>query len=247
MSHPIDYDAVAAAYARSRRIHPRVLEALCRDVDAGSTVLEVGCGTGNYITAIQATTDCTGWGVEPSAGMLAQARARSEAITWRQSSAESLVGLVSERSFDLVFSVDVIHHIVDKPAYIRQAYRALKPGGRLCTATDSAWMIRNRVPLSSYFPETVEHELARYPCIDDLRGWMVEAGFENVREETVEWCYDLVDAQAYRDKAFSALRLIDEAAFARGLARLEADLAQGPVPCVSRYTLLWGESTIPEV
>ncbi len=247
MNRPIDYNAIAAAYARNRHIHPRVLEALCRDIDAESTVLEVGCGTGNYISAIQEANGCACWGVEPSAGMLAQARARSEAVTWRQSSAESLAGPVPEQTFDLVFSVDVIHHVGDKPAYIRQAGRALKPGGWLCTATDSEWVIRNRVPLSSYFPETVEHELARYPRIDDLRGWMIETRFEDVCEETVEWRYDLVDAQAYRDKAFSSLHLIDEAAFARGLARLEADLARGPVPCVSRYTLVWARTTIPEV
>lgn len=245
MSRPIDYDAIVAAYARSRRIHPRVLEALCRGIDPTSTVLEVGCGTGNYIAAIWETVGCACWGLEPSTGMLAQAQTRSKAITWRQSGAEVLD--VPDQAFDRVFSVDVIHHVRDKPAYIKQAGRALKPGGRLCTATDSEGVIRNRVPLSSYFPKTIEHELARYPRIDDLRGWTIEAGFEEIMEETVEWRYELVDAQAYRDKAFSALHLIDEAAFARGLARLEADLAQGPLPCVSRYTLVWGKiPTIPK-
>jgi ubiquinone/menaquinone biosynthesis C-methylase UbiE len=239
MSHKIDYDAIAAAYARNRQLHPRVLEALCHDLGPTSTVLEVGCGTGNYIAAIQETIGCACWGLEPSAGMLAQARARSQAVTFRQSSAESLD--VPDRVFDLVFSVDVIHHVTDRPAYIREALRVLKPGGRLCTVTDSEWVIRNRVPLSSYFPETIAHELARYPRIAELRAWMGAAGFEHVAEEMVERWYDLTDAQAYCDKAFSALHLIPQDAFTRGLARLEADLAQGPLPCVSRYTLVWGK------
>lgn len=245
MSRKIDYDAVAAAYARNRRIHPRVLEALCDELDPTSTVLEAGCGTGNYVTAIQETIGCACWGVEPSAGMLAQARARSGAVTFRQSSAETLDA--PDRIFDLVFSVDVIHHVVDRPAYIGEAFRVLKPGGRLCTVTDSKWVIRNRVPLSTYFPKTVPFELARYPRIAELRAWMGAAGFEHVVEERVERWYDLTDAQAYHDKAFSALHLISQEAFARGLARLEADLIKGPVPCVSRYTLVWGKRVdLPE-
>jgi ubiquinone/menaquinone biosynthesis C-methylase UbiE len=238
MTHKIDYDQIAAAYARNRRIHPQVLEKLCESISATSSVLEVGCGTGNYIVAIEAAMRCTCWGVEPSPSMLETARARSMTIRFHRSSAEQLDA--PDEMFDLVFSVDVIHHVADRPAFIREALRVLKPGGRLCTVTDSEWVIRHRQPLTAYFPETVPFELARYPRIAELREWMSDAGFEDVTEEMVEGHYDLADAQAYRDKAFSALHLISHEAFARGLARLEADLAQGPVPCVSRYTLVWG-------
>ncbi|OFX26719.1 MAG: hypothetical protein A2Z07_02230 [Armatimonadetes bacterium RBG_16_67_12] len=44
----------------------------------------------------------------------------------------------------------------------------------------------------------------------------------------------------YRDRAFSSLHLIPQEAFARGLARMEQDLREGPIHCVSRYLLLWG-------
>ena len=50
-------------------------------------------------------------------------------------------------------------------------------------------------------------------------------------------------SQQTANHAFSSLLLIDEDAFARGMARLEADLARGPIPCVSPYTLIWG--TLP--
>jgi hypothetical protein len=50
----------------------------------------------------------------------------------------------------------------------------------------------------------------------------------------------LTDIQIYRDKAFSALHLISERAFARGIARMEQELNRGPLPCIARYTLLWG-------
>jgi len=144
----------------------------------------------------------------------------------------------------MVYSVDVIHHVSDKPRYTKEAYRVLAPGGLFCTVTDSEWIIRNRVPLATYFPETIEVELARYSPISALRALYEQAGFVEIDERMVEFRYPLTDIQAYRDRAFSALHLISEEAFQRGIAQMEHD-QQGvdchtPIPCVSRYTLLWG-------
>ncbi len=236
----IDYDPIAAAYARHRQVHPGVLQNLVEVSSAGRTarLLEVGCGTGNYIVALQSLLDCACWGIDPSEEMLARARERSSRVQFQRGSAEHL-GLPAD-SFDLLFSVDVIHHVRDRAAYFRQAHRALGPGGKICTVTDSEWIIRQRQPLAIYFPETVERELARYPRIAQLRALMADVGFEQIEEHSVEFPYQLTDAQAYRDKAFSSLHLIPEVAFQRGLARMERDLRQGPIPCVSRYLLLWG-------
>ena len=97
-----------------------------------------------------------------------------------------------------------------------------------------------RQPLSVYFPETIEIELRRYPCISDLRAMLVEAGFSRLQETMAEFPYSLIDIRRYRDKAFSCLHLIPTEAFERGIQRMEQDLRAGPIPCVSRYLLLWG-------
>ncbi|MBI3977012.1 MAG: methyltransferase domain-containing protein [Chloroflexi bacterium] len=141
---------------------------------------------------------------------------------------------------DLVFSVDVIHHVSDFAGHYRAARRVLRAGGKLCTATDSEWIIRHRRPLAVYFPENVEVDLSRYHPIPQLRAALADAGFGDIHEEIVELGYDLADAGAYRSKSFSCLHLISEDAFRRGIERLEADLRAGPIPCLSRYLLLWG-------
>jgi SAM-dependent methyltransferase len=233
-----DYDAVAASYARHRQVHPRVLDELCQTVTQTSQVLEAGCGTGNYIVALQSLVGCDCWGIEPSEEMLAQARARSTAVRFQLGWAEQLG--YEAGSFDLVFTVDVIHHVTDRPACFHQAQRVLRAHGRICTATDSEWIIRHRRPLAAYFPGTVEIELARYPRIADLTAMMEEAGFGEIEEHMVEFSYLLTDIQAYRDKAFSTLHLIPEPAFQRGIEQMEHDLSRGPIPCVSRYTMVWG-------
>jgi len=234
----INYDRIAAAYSRYRSIHPGVLENLAAAADGPAfRVLEIGCGTGNYLAALEQATGASCWGVDPSEEMLAKAREKSNRLRLAKAGAERL-GL--ERDFfDLAFSVDVIHHVANHLNYFREAFRALKPGGKLCTVTDSEWIIRNRL-MTRYFPETLDLELRRYPGMARLRLLMKSAGFIEPREQTVEFSYSLTDLTPYREKVFSALRLIPGRAFQNGLARMAADLAQGPIPAVSRYLLLWG-------
>jgi SAM-dependent methyltransferase len=236
----IDYDQAAGSYAAHRRVHPGVFRELCRrsQVRSQSTILEVGCGTGNYASALVDYTGCPAWGLDPSAEMLAYACARSERVGWLLGRAERL-GFAAEE-FGLVFSVDVIHHVSDKAAFFREAARVLQPGGRACTVTDSEEIIRRREVLSGYFPETVEVELTRYPRLSDLEGWMVEAGLVSLGAVLVEEPFEITDAQPYRDKAFSSLHLISEEAWRAGLERLEQALARGPIRGASRYACLWG-------
>ena len=239
-SSRLNYDQAAGEYAAHRRVHAGVLRELVERGGLGpdSSVLEVGCGTGNYLCALVAQTHCAAWGLDPAAGMLAQARARPERAAWVQGRAEAL-GFAGH-TFDLLFSVDVIHHVADKAAFYRQAARVVRSGGRVCTVTDSADIIRRREILSGYFPETVAVELARYPRLAELVAWMADAGLERVAVVTVEEPYELRTAQPFRDRAYSSLHLIAGEAWQAGLERLERDLARGPVHGVSRYACVWG-------
>jgi SAM-dependent methyltransferase len=234
---------VAEAYARYRHVHPGVLTALLQGgaINARTRVLEVGCGTGNYLSAIRAQTGCPCWGIDPAAPMLTKAQAHRVDIAYAAARAEALP--LPDTCMDVLFSVDMIHHVRDRRAYFAGARRVLRPGGRLCTVTDSEWIIRNRPLLSGYFPETVEPELRRYPPISSLCDEMAAAGLHVVDEQRVEHASVLTDISAFRAKSFSALHLIAQDAFECGLARLERDLQRGPIPTVSRYVLLWAAQT----
>lgn len=236
----INYDIVAQEYAQHRRVHPEVLKNLIQtgELNTAFQVLDVGCGTGNYTIALEKTIGCSCWGVDPAEQMLAIAKVRNPNVYFRVGSAEQLA--YPAGFFDLVFSVDVIHHVGDRSAYFREAHRVLKKGGKFCTVTDSEKIIRHRQPLSAYFPETIEVELQRYPHIFDLRAMMVQTGFGSLQKTEAEFTYSLTEIQRYRDKAFSCLHLIPAEAFERGLQRMEHDLHAGPIPGTSRYLLIWG-------
>jgi ubiquinone/menaquinone biosynthesis C-methylase UbiE len=236
----MDYDTMASKYVLHRRTHPGVFINLLREssLNASSIVLEVGCGTGNYIIAVQEEIGCTCFAIDPSKEMLAKAYSRNHEVRFELGQAEELA--FPESTFNLVFSVDVIHHVSDRQTYYQEAFKVLKPGGLICTVTDSEDIIRARQPLAHYFPEAVGPEVDRYPRIQSLRQMMETAGFEKIVEKRVEQRTSIIDIQAYRDKAFSSLYLITQEAFEEGIRRMEADLRLGPIPVVSRYVLLWG-------
>jgi len=232
----VDYDALAAGYAAHRYPDAAVVAALRDGLDASTRVLEVGCGTGNYIGALHAETGAHCVGVDPSREMLELARARAPEVEFLDGIAEALP--VPAESFDLVFSVDVVHHLGDLRSAVVESARALRSGGRLCIVTEDEEMLASRIH-ARYFPESVDVDRARYPAVEALRAAVAEAGLADIREARLASPRQVVDAAPYRERVFSSLHLISDDAFATGLERMQQDLAGGPIHGEVRHLLIW--------
>jgi ubiquinone/menaquinone biosynthesis C-methylase UbiE len=234
-------EKTAADYAQLRFIHRPLLAALIAGagINAVSRVLELGCGTGNYIYALQSLTGCAAWGLDPSTEMLSEARSHRPDVTWTCARAEN-TGL-NNIQFDFICNVDAVHHFQDRARVFSEINRLLSKSGTICIATDSEEIIRNRIPLSVYWPETIELELARYPRMETLETELRETGFADLRQEEVRAVGQLSDLTPYQAKVFSCLRLLSEETFQRGLERLKKDLTNRPITSVSRYRLLWAK------
>ena len=215
------------------RSDPAVLAALIAVTKPGSAVLEVGCGTANYLSAVARETGCACWGTERSETM--RAHTVDGGVTVIKGDADRIA--FPSETFDLVYSVDVIHHVGDRTRYFREVARVLRPGGRVCTVTDSEDDIRRRRPLATYFPDTVAVDLARYPGTAELERAVDEAGLTRDGSLSIQAPHLVRDIAPYRDRAYSCLHLISEEAHREGVRRLEHDLALGPVEGLRPYTL----------
>ncbi len=234
------YDAIAPSYARHRSARKFVVEILHRlhGKSPGGAVLEVGCGTGAYAAALAETGSRTIYAMDLSRRMLAQAP-EHDPIVYLQGLATNLP--FADQALGMIFSVNVVHHLDDIDDYFRESFRTLRPGGILCTATDSKAIIKRRAPLSRYWPSTVPVELARYHDLEMLREAMAAVGFCRMDECEGRWEFAVTDVGPYRDKAFSCLQLISEEAFTGGLRAMESDLRTGALEGASELAFLWAE------
>ena len=237
----LDYDDLAAEYARHRRVYPGLVEHVLEraPLRRDSTVLEVGCGTANHLTAIKLATGARCVGIDPSTEMLALAASQPADLELRTGAAEDGLARPGE-AFDLILSVDVIHYVREPARYFARGFRALEPGGWLCTVTDSEYVIRNRQPMVTYFPATAEVDLARYHPVPALMEQLVAAGFDGLDERLIESDYSVTEPSRFEDRSYSSLHLISDDDFARGIERMRADLARGPIVGVLRSSVLWG-------
>jgi ubiquinone/menaquinone biosynthesis C-methylase UbiE len=165
------------------------------NVPLGSqSVLEAGCGTGNYLQALRPHLGNL-QGIDFNEGMLKQARAKLGDDV--ELSCGSILEMPYEdNSFDGVVCNQVIHHLEKGPgaaddpaewqsngfpnisAFIHEANRVLRPGGAFVLNTTSHLQFPNGYWWADLIPAAVARLRCRLPDLDDLRKIITEAGIE---------------------------------------------------------------------
>lgn len=243
MSRGVAYSGLAEQYDLHGHADSEIIRSFIRKaaITSSSTILEVGCGTANYIADVVRLTGCEGFGLDLSKSMIQVAKRKSLLVSFLNGTAESQC--FRSGSFELVFSVDVIHQLTKPSSFFSECHRILKSKGKICTVTESTWAIRNRKPLSYYFPDTVAAETKRYWKITALKNALRNEGFNRISQEQIDQRYFLHDEGPYRSKTHSSLRFISIEAFERGLDRLSIDLQRKSVQFHVQHTLIWGSKT----
>jgi ubiquinone/menaquinone biosynthesis C-methylase UbiE len=227
----VDYDRIASSYnIRFADGGLRGVAAALRAVAQGlgtARILEAGCGTGHWLASLDTLTGRL-YGLDLSAGMLAQAQRRPERLRLARGRAGQLP--FPDASFDLVCCINALHHFQRPRDFVFEARRLLRPGGVLAVAGMDPRRLRDRWYVYDYFEGTYETDLARFPSWGMVLDWLVAAGFERVEWKPVEQILDqkmgrAIFADLFVQKhACSQLALLSDEAYAAGLERIEAAL-----------------------
>ena len=162
--------------------NPRAIASL----KAGETVLDLGSGGGFdcFLAAQEIGSSGRVIGVDMTPDMLSKARANAakgqyDNVEFRLGEIEHLP--VADATVDVIISNCVINLSPDKAQVFRDAYRALKPGGRLAISD---------VVATVELPETMRNDAAliagcmgNASLIEELESFMLGAGFTDVRIE----------------------------------------------------------------
>lgn len=181
-----DYSELAARFDERYRYQsfPGIAARLRQMVDhARIRVLEVGCGTGHWLSVLS-DLSVELIGVDPSPAMLDRARTRVTRATLVCASAEYLP--FQSNSLDLIFCVNAFHHFSDPQKFLADSRRLLRTGGRLAIAGLDPHLAKMDWYLYDYFAGLREMDLARYLPHREIMRLMVEAGFRNAVAEAAE-------------------------------------------------------------
>ncbi|MCJ7735321.1 MAG: arsenite methyltransferase [Anaerolineales bacterium] len=150
----------------------------------GEVVLDLGSGAGfdSFLAARQIGNEGKVIGIDMTPDMIKKARENAEKgsysnVEFRQGEIEKLP--VEDSSIDVILSNCVINLSPDKPAVFKEAYRVLKPGGRLAISDMVA---------SAVMPAEIREDLNLHSAcvsgallVEDLNQILVEAGYKNIQ------------------------------------------------------------------
>jgi SAM-dependent methyltransferase len=161
-------------------------------LDAGSRVLEVGCGSGGVTRRLAMETGSSAVGVDINAHGIAAASAAAvrEGVASRVSFQVVDAGTklpFADASFDAIFCNDAINHLPGRAELFADWHRILKPGGRLLytdpivvtgPVTSEEIRVRSSIGFYLFLPAGCNERL------------LEQAGF------VVEQVHDVTDAEA---------------------------------------------------
>ena len=125
------YNKKANGYDNSRegqftnRIHQLLLPMI--DWQPGQSVLDVACGTGSLLAAMNDRKQIRGFGIDISERMIEQAMARNPGMAFYISGCDRIP--CPNDSMDIITVCAAYHHFPDVAAFAGESARLLKPGG----------------------------------------------------------------------------------------------------------------------
>ena len=99
----------------------------------GKRLLDLGCGAGeNSVYFAKKGAHCVAADYSPGMVEVAQKLAAANGVQIEGCTANAMALEFPDNTFDIVYASNLLHHLPDPKACIREMHRVLKPGGKAC-------------------------------------------------------------------------------------------------------------------
>jgi methionine biosynthesis protein MetW len=105
---------------------PNVMHSIARLVPPGSRVLDLGCGDGALLAHLQATRQCSGYGVEIDDAKVHACVKRG--VNVLQLNLEDGLSMFGDDAFDVVLQIDTLQHLRNAQTMLRETARVGRIG-----------------------------------------------------------------------------------------------------------------------
>ncbi|RRB07723.1 class I SAM-dependent methyltransferase [Larkinella rosea] len=194
-------EITSAEIASDNPVHQRLLFPYVEAAKMVSgNVLEIGCGWGRGLELLtQAADHYTG--IDKNEALIQSLRQEYQQSTFIQANIPPLSGL-ADNTFDYIVTFQVIEHIQNDDLFIKEAYRVLKPGGKLLLTTVNRLFSLTRNPwhVREYTADELKNLIGRYfPTIETRgihgNGKVMEYYDQNKKSVERITRYDIFDLQ----------------------------------------------------
>lgn len=220
-------------WKRNRYYHEDHIRYFHHLVGANKRVLEIGCGDGRLLAALNPTV---GLGIDISHAMIARASANYPQWRFLQSDANDLSALTPEH-FDYIILSDLVGYLDDVQAFLDTLHRFSHPGTRVIISYynflwEPALKIGERLRLKMTTPEQ------SWLSLDDLRNLLTLSDFQVVKTERrllmpiyvpiVSWLLNRLGSLPLINKACLTHYVVARPTDQKGLGRLSTTVV---IPC----------------